>query len=85
MIKISKQKYTTELKDLSVKRVKSGQSISAVAKELGVIEQTLRNWVKATLGGAVQAFVIPARPLLQQIQPPIRQLSGFAGSRRSCP
>jgi transposase len=30
-----------------VKRVKSGLTIGAVAKELGLVEQTLRNWVKA--------------------------------------
>ena len=42
-MKIPKQEYTTEFKALSVKRVKSGQSISAVAKDLGLIEQTLRS------------------------------------------
>ena len=46
-MKIPKQEYTAEFQELSVKRVKSGKSISAVARELGLIEQTLRNWVKA--------------------------------------
>ncbi len=46
-MKIPKQEYTPEFKELSVNRVKSGQSISTVAKELGLVEQTLRNWVKA--------------------------------------
>ena len=50
-MKIPKQAYTTESKELSVNRVKSGQSISAVAKDLGLIEQTLRNWVKAAAAG----------------------------------
>jgi len=50
-MKIPKQEYTTEFKELSVKRVKSGQSISVVAKDLGLIEQTLRNWVKAADAG----------------------------------
>lgn len=36
---------------MSVKRVKSGQAISAVTKDLGLIEQTLRNWVKAADAG----------------------------------
>jgi transposase len=36
-----------EFKELAEKRVKSGQSIGAVAKELGLIDQTLRIWVKA--------------------------------------
>lgn len=45
--KIPKQEYTPEFKELSVKRVKAGQRIGAVARELGLSEQTLRNWVKA--------------------------------------
>jgi transposase-like protein len=45
--KIPKQEYTAEFKELAVKRVKGGQTAGAVAKELGLIEQTLRNWVKA--------------------------------------
>ena len=47
MRKIPKQEYTPEFRELAVKRVKSGQTVGAVAKELGLIEQTLRNWVKA--------------------------------------
>ena len=30
-----------------MKRVKGGQSCGKVARELGLIDQTLRNWVKA--------------------------------------
>jgi len=51
MMKIPKQEYTTEFKELAVKRVKDGLSIGAVAKELGIVEQTLRNWVKAAAAG----------------------------------
>ena len=51
MFKIPKQEYTAEFKDLAVKRVKSGQSIGSVARELGLVEQTLRNWVKAAKAG----------------------------------
>ena len=47
MFKIPKPEYTPEFRELSVKRVKSGQSVGAVARELGLVEQTLRNWVKA--------------------------------------
>jgi len=36
-----------EFKELAVKRVKDGQSNGVVAKELGVSDQTLRNWVNA--------------------------------------
>ena len=50
-MKIPKQEYTVEFKKLSDKRVKSGQSIESVANDLGLIEQTLRNWVKAIDAG----------------------------------
>ena len=42
-----KQEYTAEFKELAVKRVKSGETVGAVATDLGLVEQTLRNWVKA--------------------------------------
>lgn len=51
MKKIPKQAYTTEFKELAVKRVSDGQAIVATAKELGLNEQTLRNWVKAAAAG----------------------------------
>ena len=47
MKKLPKQEYTAEFKELAVKRVKDGQSNGVVAKELGLSDQTLRNWVKA--------------------------------------
>ena len=50
-MKLSKQAYTAEFKGLAVKRVKDGQSVSAVCKELGLGDQTLRNWVKAAAEG----------------------------------
>jgi transposase len=55
MFKIPKQEYTVQFKELAVKRVKSGQRIGAVAKELGLVEQTLRNWVKAAKAGKLNA------------------------------
>ena len=50
MFKIPKQEYTPEFKELAVKRA-SSQGIAAVAKDLGLVEQTLRNWVKAAKAG----------------------------------
>jgi transposase len=50
-MKVQKREYTAEFKELAVKRVKSGQTAGAVAKDLGLIEQTLRNWVKAADAG----------------------------------
>lgn len=34
-----------------MKRVRAGQSIGAVARELSLVEQTPRNWVKAADAG----------------------------------
>ena len=47
MQRIPKQEYTAEFKEQAVKRVKDGKGVGAVAKEMGLVEQTLRNWVKA--------------------------------------
>jgi transposase len=50
-MKIPKQAYTIEFMELVVKRIKGGQIISTVIKELGLGDQTLRNWVKAAAEG----------------------------------
>ena len=55
MMKIPKREYTGEFKALAVKRVKDGQSAGVVAKELELVEQTLRNWVKAADAGTLNA------------------------------
>ena len=51
MFKIPKQEYTAEFKELAVKRIQAGHRIGTVAKELGLVEQTLRNWVRAASSG----------------------------------
>lgn len=53
-MKIPKQAYTDEFRELAVERVKSGQSIAGTARELGLIDQTLRNWVKAAANGKLK-------------------------------
>lgn len=50
-MKIPKQAYTLEFKEQAVKRVKDGQFLAGVARELGLVEQTLRNWVKVAAAG----------------------------------
>ena len=52
-MKIPKQQYTIEFKELAVKRVKDGLTAGAAAKELGLIAHTLRNWVKAAAAGTL--------------------------------
>lgn len=71
-LKIPKQEYTAEFKGLAVKRVKAGQSIGAVARELSLVEQTLRNWVKAAnagkLNGAGAKVVTPEQMELSRLR-----------------
>ena len=47
MTKTTRARYTLEFKQEAVRLVEGGQSIAAVARTLGVVEQTLHNWVKA--------------------------------------
>ena len=54
MKNIPKQAYTTEFKELAVKRVTDGASIAVVVKELGLSDQTLRNWIKAAVQGKLK-------------------------------
>jgi transposase len=56
MKKIPKQEYTAEFKEQAVKQVKMGKSIGLVAKELGLVEQTLRNWVKLAAAGKLSGM-----------------------------
>ncbi|HMW18290.1 MAG TPA: hypothetical protein PKN13_08055 [Accumulibacter sp.] len=54
-MKMPKQACTLEFKKLATKRVKDGQALLAVTKELGgLVEQTLRNWVKAAAVGKLR-------------------------------
>jgi transposase-like protein len=48
MQKIPKPESTAAFKEQAVKRVKDGKTVGSVAKEMGLVEQTLRNWVKAS-------------------------------------
>ena len=55
MKRLPKQEYTAEFRELAVQRVKGGQSNGVVARELGLGDQTLRNWVKAFDAGRLNA------------------------------
>jgi transposase len=72
MLKLPKQEYTTEFKEQAVAQVTGGRKISAVAKELGMSEQTLRNWVKAAkegkLAGAGSKAVTPEQMELSRLR-----------------
>ena len=47
MTKTMRARYTLEFKREAVRLVEGGQSIAAAGRTLGVVEQTLFNWVKA--------------------------------------
>ena len=92
-MKIPKQAYTAEFKELAVKRVKDSHSVSMVRKELGLGAQTLRNWIKASaegkLGGASGRVVTPEEMELSRLRAENLRLkhqraaSGKPGSMKS--
>jgi transposase len=47
MIEATRARYMLEFKQEAVRLVESGQSIAAASRTLGLVEQTLFNWVKA--------------------------------------
>ena len=62
MKKIPKQEYTAEFKEQAVKHAQA-VGIVVAAKELGLVEQTLRNWVKlAQAGKLIGVDVKPVTP-----------------------
>lgn len=61
-MKIPRQSYTEEFKREAVKLVEAGNKPSAVAKQIGVSEQTLANWRKAAASGKLTATSSSATP-----------------------
>ncbi|CAG2156688.1 IS3 family transposase ISBcen17 [Cupriavidus numazuensis] len=72
MFKVPNQAYTAEFKAAAVKRVKDGQAVAVVSRELGMSGQTLRNWVKAsdagTLNGTGTKAVTPEQMELSRLK-----------------
>jgi transposase len=48
---MARARYTLEFKQEAVRLVEGGQNIAAAARTLGVVDQTLFNWVKASRAG----------------------------------
>ena len=73
MMKIPKQQYTFEFKQLAVKRILSGDPYELVAKELRMSSQTVRYWVKAShegrLSGTGSKAVTPEQMELSRLRP----------------
>ncbi len=67
MKKIPKQEYTAEFKEQAVKHAQA-VGIVVAARDLGLVEQTLRNWVKAAEAGKlVGAGAKPVTPEQMEI------------------
>jgi transposase len=56
MEKATRRRYTLEYKQEAVRLVGSGQRVCAAAKALGIVEQTLANWVKADKLGQLRGL-----------------------------
>ena len=54
MTDAKRARYTLEYKQEAVRLVESGQSIAAAARSLGMVDQTLFNWVKASREGKLK-------------------------------
>ena len=54
MEKLTRRRYTLEYKQEVARLVSSGQRVAAAAKSLGIVEQTLANWVKADKAGQLR-------------------------------
>jgi transposase len=78
MKKIPQQAFTAEFKELAVRRVKEGQTIPAVGRELGISHQTVRNWVKAAhvgkLTGPGSRVVTPEEMELSRLRAEVARL-----------
>jgi transposase len=84
MQKIPKQEYTAECKALAVKRVKDGLTVGAAARELGLIDQTLRNWVKAADAGKLNgAGTKPVTPEQMEVTRARTEVTGASARSKS--
>ena len=60
MTKSTRARYTLEFKEEAVRLVTRGERVATVAKNLGLSEQTLHNWVKAANNGGLKSSATPA-------------------------
>ena len=51
MKKVPKVAYTLEFKLEALRRVRGGEPVRRIGKEIGVPEQSIRNWIKAQAAG----------------------------------
>ena len=72
MKRIPKAVYTEEFKAAAVQQVLAGKKAAEVARELGMVEQTLHNWLKAykqgKLGTATGKAVTPEQMEISRLK-----------------
>lgn len=72
-----KQSYSPEFRDEAVRQViEASRPIAAVARDLGIVEQTLGNWVKAWREAHADdepALSVPERARLRQAERELRE------------
>ena len=66
MTKSKRGRYTLEFKQEAARLVESGQSQAAAARSLGVVEQTLGNWVREHRAGTLKGA--SSKPLVSAEQ-----------------
>jgi transposase len=54
MTQAKRGRYTLEFKQEAVGFVESGQTMAAAARSLGVVEQTLGNWIRLHRSGRLK-------------------------------
>jgi transposase len=67
-MKASRARYTLEFKQEAVRLVESGQSIAAASRTLGLVEQTLFNWVKAHREGTLKGADSRSKVTAEQME-----------------
>lgn len=72
MERLPRKIYTYEFKMEAVRLVESGHSVAQAARTLGVVEQTLLNWIKAHKAGKLVANGRGSKLTAEQIE--LRQL-----------
>jgi transposase len=66
--KLKRVRYTLEFKQEAARLVESGQSQAAVARSLGVVEQTLGNWVREQRAGTLKGATSKPQVTAEQME-----------------
>ena len=68
MTKSKRGRYTLEFKQEAARLVESGQSQAETARSLGVVEQTLGNWVREHRAGTLKGASSKAQVTAEQME-----------------